>query len=447
MKKLRIALLLLVIGLWLPTAHAAAPNWNQPVFGVVDPQYAPDKLAGLGSSWARLPFNWYRFQPNSPDEFDTNALPDSFLVGGQVVGLVKGTPPWASSSGSLGAVPNGLDLPYTDPNNVWGSFVTKLVTYYSARGVHHWIVWNEPDIRPGEGIVEFEGEVADYARLLKVFYQAAKAVDPAAHVQIAGMTWHHDSLAGRSPYLARLLEILKNDPEAKDNHWFFDGVTAHIYFTTSSVWDILNSYTNILNRYGQGAKELWLAEFNASPRLDPQAYLDAPFKITLEQQADFIVQASALALAAGTDRMAVYKLYDDHFTPGISEPWGLVRADGSLRPAYTAYRQVISLFSGAADVQRIATRRGTLVTLAFPDHTVYVMWSNTYEPVQFTIGASEAEVTVYDAAGNATSLPTSGGQVIIDAPAAQATDMTWVVVAGAVRIVSLSGGVRSVTFR
>jgi len=180
---------------------------------------------------------------------------------------------------------------------------------------------------------------------------------------------------------------------------------------------------------------------------------DASFRVSLQQQANFIVQASALGLAEGVSRMAVYRLYDDHFVPGVSEPWGLVRYDGSLRPAFYAYQEVISRFSSARRVRRYSIPEATVVTMAFPGRTLYVMWSDTYQSGQFIVNAGERSdpVTVFDAQGRSWAqnvVRRAGAYVaLIDAPAAEEIDIPWVVVAGAVRMVEIEGGPRAVWFR
>jgi len=450
MKKISICLILIGVLLLVQSAAAVPPNWSQPVFGVVEGYERPAEALGLGAGWERIIFEWAVFQPE-PGVFNTGAPPVEYaniaLGGGrQVVGLVKGTPGWAAQSGAFGGVPSGLDLPLDDPQNHWAAFVRQLVAGVPA--VQHWIVWNEPNIRPGEGHVEFEGNEQDYYHLLKTFYLVAKAVNPNVHVQMAGMSWHHDTQGGRSPFVERLLAIIAADPDAAANNHYFDGVTLHIYFTTSSVWQIINATQNILNRYGLGGKQVWLAEFNASPRRDPAAGINAAFMVSLEQQADYIAQAAALALAAGVSRMAVYKLYDNNYVPGVSEPWGLVRFDGSLRPAYDAYRNVIARYSGAADVSRLDLGGGTAVIFAFGGHTLYVLWNNGYTPGQFLIGSGGAPLEILDALGvSQGASPVEGAEAVIDAPPAEAIDMNWVVVAGAVRMVTAEGAPRSVRFR
>jgi hypothetical protein len=440
----------------LSNVHAANSNVPMPsdhVFGVVGAHYRPEMASALGVSWERLTFAWEQFQPNSADEFNTSVIGEGYLSNGrQIVGLVKGVPGWATESGQFNDVPSGIALPYDDPNNRFGAFMIRLVRYYSALGVHHWIILNEPDIRPGEGTVEFSGDVQDYFHVLKTAYLAAKAVDPSAHIQLAGLTWWYDVNAGRAPYLRRLLQVIAADPNAAANNWYFDGVSLHIYFTTSSVWSIVKAHQDILNRFGLDTKQIWLDEFNASPRRDPQTPITAPFSVSLEQQANFIVQASTLALAAGADRVAVYQLYDNDYVPGVTEPWGLVRQDGSLRPAFQAYQQLIQRLAGAGDIQRFDTREATLITAAYSDSTLYIMWSNTFNSGQFLIGAGDlGEAQVFDAVGNLQLIPitadTGEPLLLINVPAAERIDQPDVVVAGEVRMVVLPGGSRSVRFR
>ena len=427
-------------------------------FGVIEAYYRPDDAVALGACWDRVIFAWDQFQPENADDFDASVIPvsifdDARTANRQIVGLIKGTPEWASESGSLGAAPDGIDLPFDDRDNHFGAFVTRLVEHYSPLGVHHWIIWNEPDIRPGEGVVEFQGEVEDYFYLLRTAYLAIKAADPEAHVQIAGLTWWFDRNHYRTFYLRRLLQRIYADPEAEANNWYFDGATAHIYITTSSVWQILMDYVDALRDFGMSDKDLWLAEFNASPRRDPQAPLDALFQVSLEQQADFIVQASALALAAGVDKLAVYKLYDNHFIAGESEAWGLVRGDGSLRPAFESYAQVIERLDPSADVNRYSIPQGTLIAFTKPESTLYVVWSDTFTGGEFLIhaGGLEGSVSVYDALGEARviELVEDAGVplAVIDAPAAERIDLPWVVVSGAVSLVELPGVPRTVWYR
>lgn len=442
-------LLFVVVG----AVSAQPPSDPSRVFGAIESYYRPGEAAALGVTWDRIVFAWNRFQPNSQEEFDTSSVPDQFLADAaagnrQIVGIIKSTPHWASASQTPAGVPFGVELAHDDPANTFGAFVRRLVEAYAPRGVHHWVIWNEPDIRAGEGIVELEGEVADYANLLRTAYRAIKSVDPGAHVQLAGLTWWYDVNAYREPYLARLLSTLNGDPNARSNGYYFDGISLHIYFTTDSVDDIIAANKRILRAYGLQNKDIWMSEFNASPRRDPAASIGSPFQVSLEQQADFIVQAAALALAQGVDRMAVYRLWDNDFTPGVSEPWGLMRADNSLRPAWFAYQQVIRRLTGAGNVRQFAATGAAMVTASFGDRTVYILWSTGTEGGNFLINAGDVpEVAYADAPGNIIPAGRDGNNAVIPAPGAEMIDMSFVVVAGAVRIVELPGAQRNVSYQ
>jgi hypothetical protein len=378
-----------------------APPPVSPRFGVVEAFYRPDDARALGVGWERIIFEWAQFQPDGPGDFNTDAVPEEWLLdaqrgGREVVGLIKNTPPWASDSHKLGAPPAGLDLPIDDPDNLWAAFVQRLVKYYGETwGIRHWIIYNEPDLRPGEiGWYEFDGDVTDYAHMLKVAYLAAKTANPDAVIHMAGMAWWTDVAAYRRPYMQRLLDVISNDPDARANSFYFDVAMVHTYFGTFNVWKQITQTRDILWYFGLRDKQIWIDETNASPSTDPYAVLPPgppQFAVSLDQQADYLIQAAALSLAAGVERLAVYRLYDNHYSPGLTEPWGLVRGDGTRRPAFDAYHTAIELFSPTQRATRYYSDRSSLVTLEQPDRTIYVMWARKAAPVQFYVMAADAD--------------------------------------------------------
>ncbi len=460
--------LLLLVLLLFPGWHALAGPSRQDVgrdgracFGIVEAYYRPADARDLNVGWERIVFEWAKFQPTGPADFETSVIPDDWLIhaqvaGREVIGLLKNTPHWASGSGKLGAPPTGLDLPVTDPNNYWAAFVRHTVQYYADTwGIRHWIIYNEPDLRPGEiGWYEFDGDVEDYYHVLKVAYMAAKSVNPDSVIHLAGMAWWTDKAAGRKPYLERLLDIAAWDADAYDYDFFFDVVMVHIYFSPLNVWNVIVETRSILEHYKLQKKPVWVDESNASPSVDPFAVTppDPPYAVTLSQQSDFIVQAAAMSLAAGVERFAVYRLYDDHFVPGTTEPWGLVRLDGSRRPAFEAYRTVISTFSGTTEAHWLHSQRSTLVTLEQPGRTVYVMWARTPDPVRFYVWADRAAATAQQiGVTGATRLiqPQSVPGVddwwfALDTPGAVPGDSGAVMVEGTPVILVVDGGPRPV---
>ena len=53
---------------------------------------------------------------------------------------------------------------------------------------------------------------------------------------------------------------------------------------------------------------------------------------SLDQQASYIIQAMAMAVAAGVERYAVYKATDEK-AENDTELWGLIRNNGTTKPA------------------------------------------------------------------------------------------------------------------
>jgi hypothetical protein len=448
------------IGAWQvgaqPGAQQAAPlRWADGAaqsardaarrFGVIDSGDHPADAAALGVGWEQVTFSWAAFQPGGPDDFavdavDPDVLKAAIQAGHEVVGLIVDTPAWASESGLPGAVPRGLDRPVDDPANVWAAFVSRLAAHYAPLGIHQWIVYSEPDIRPGEGRVQFAGTVEDYARLLTVAYRAARAADPAAAIHVAGMNWWADVAAGREPYLARLLRVLEADLDAAANGYYFDAVTLRVFDTTQAVWDVVTATRAILDQAGLPDKAIWL-ETNASPTLDPRGGQPKPvFGITPDMQADFIVQAAALGLAAGADALGIYRLADD---PAESQPWGLIRADGSRRPAFDAYRAVIALFGPTQTAQRYSRPEAELIVLQQADRDIYVMWARGTTPVQFQVTSAQVgEVATMYRPGGSPAPVQSGpddwpAAFVLDGPAASRDANGFLTVAGSPRVLVL----------
>jgi hypothetical protein len=273
------------------------------------------------------------------------------------------------------------------PENHWANFVRRMVGKHGGR-IKHWIIWNEPDIAPDHPGVQFNGSVEDYYRLVKVAALAAREVDPEAVIHLGALTFWHDVVYGREPYLRRFLQVAMQDENGAEHGFFFDVATEHVYFNAESVYTIIQQQREILREFGLH-KPVWMNEFNAAPMDDPRHPWNDPLvPVTLRQQASFIIQSTALAFAAGAERMAVYKLFD-HVAPAYGlESYGLIRSDGSLRPAATAYRVAVERLSGFRRVQSAARPTHHLVTFVGANAVTHVVWARQAEPVTVRVSAN-----------------------------------------------------------
>jgi hypothetical protein len=400
-------------------------------FGIVEGFWLPELTCELGVGWERIIFDWGQHEPENSQSWNTLNVDDRWLVAAQdchreVVALLKHTPAWATDGSPNAGLPRGLYLPDDDPENLWANFVRKTVTYYTGRmgrGITHYIIWNEPDIEPGTYGFIFDGTLEDYAQLLKVAYRVAKEVNPAAQIHLAGTTYWHDINVGRRLYLDRLIETLQQDPDAAANNAYFDTVSLHIYFRTDTVYDIVMQTRAILETYGLGDKTIWINETNAAPSNDPEWRVEgSQFPVDLEQQAAFLVQAAALALAADVERIAVYKLYDQSLPPG-SESFGILNpANQQPRPAFFAWQMITTYFDTAETALLKQHPDLNAVLLAYPDETpLLVAWSRTAAEITLEIKTTDA-IEQMDIYGTISAATAENGVYTVRLPGAKCED-------------------------
>jgi hypothetical protein len=239
-------------------------------------------------------------------------------------------------------VPANLYLPFDDPQNYWGQFMFKLAQRYRDQ-VNTWIIWNETDMYSDTIAYTWEGTVADTYQLVKVGSQAVKRANPNARVALPGLTYWWDKEGGRSPYLARLLDVAAKDPTAAAHGNYFDIVVLHQYSNPLNTYAGVRVLERTLAAYGL-ERPIWIGESNLVPSDDPMNPIGPALHGTMDQQAAYIIQAFALARAAGAERMSIYKLVDEA-PEGAGELYGLARNDGSIRPAFTAFQTAVRYLS------------------------------------------------------------------------------------------------------
>lgn len=424
-------------------AGAQAEN----IFGIVEGFWHPEMVCDLHPGWERIIFDWSQHQPNGPDDWHTLNVDDRWLKAAsacdrEVVALVKHTPAWATDHTPGPGVPRGLYLPVDDPGNVWANFMRRAAAYYASRGVQRFIIWNEPDITVDTYGFEFEGTLEDYAQMLRVAYLAARAGNPAAQIHLAGTTYWHDVNAGRRLYMDRLLEAITSDPQAPAHGYYFDAFSLHIYFRTDSVYDIVHEARQMLDRYGLQDKAIWINETNAAPTDDPAWPVVRPvYQLDLEQQAAFLVQAAGLGLAAGAQRIAVYKFYDQALPPG-GESFGILSpVDASPRPAYYAWKTVIEHLGAVTSAGRALSDSMEVVALEHSDgRQTLLAWARGDQPAQVRIAASAQKAYLIDQYGGKQIIRPDEGFYTLDLPAARCNETDGCPVGGAVSLLVQPAG-------
>ena len=410
-----------------PTPLSAAPA-SQGIpdvrFGVIEAYDAPAQASALGAGWERITFEWNQIQPNGSHEWVEFPVADAVLdaergAGRELVGLLVTTPGWATDWGRGAGVPQGLYLPASDPQNTWATFVRTMVSRHQGR-IRHWIIWNEPDIWDTH-FQSWGGSVEDFVQLMRVAYVVAHEVNPNVVIHLPAITHWWDANYGRELFMRRFLQALTSDPLAAEHNHYFDAFTLHIYFNPDTVYNLSRFYYGLLAEHGI-YKPLWIVETNAAPSDDPAWPVPAPqFQITQEDQAAFVIQGFAMALAAGAQRVAFYKLADLSSDTANPEPFGLIRLDGSRRPAFTAYQTASSYLAGFQSATLDRRDDAAVVTVQRAAGWTTVLWARGPQAVTVQVPAHAASARLIDWRGSARTLSAQAGQYTLTLPGSPCT--------------------------
>jgi hypothetical protein len=395
---------------------------------------------------------WDQIQPGGPGDFShlgitisDDQLQNEINRGAHIVGLFEFTPAWASANPDAGrrSPPQNLDLPFDDPNNYWGRFVSETARNYAGR-IDDWVVWNEPEFHPGDpgagGSFTWLGSDEQFAQLLKVGYLAIKKANPNAQVSFPGTSYWVDLLSNRPQFYDRLLTLMSQDPDAASNGYFHDVVSLNLYRAPDDIYRVFATIKQIQKQHGID-KPVWLTETNAMPS-DDQAvscpHADSPIQTTMDQQAEYAVQAFAMAAAAGYQRTEFYQMVDQN---PCSEPavWGVTRDDGSRRPVSDALRTAITQFAGYTAVHFVPLVRETQDWSPWPDdqsslmpnwqvyqvafdkpgnQRVSALWNGDGAPLRVRIRKAGSSAASIDRSGASHPLQESQGWWVLDlAPA------------------------------
>ncbi len=388
-------------------------------FGVIESYEAPDQAARLGVGWTRVPFHWAKVQSGGElswtPEISQEHLESEIAAGRMIAGLLIGIPEWAAGDDGL---PAGLWLDHDDPANTWANYVRQAAATYAGQ-IDHWIIWNEPDIPETEIAHSWDGTVADFAQLQRVAYLAAKEVNPEAVIHLPAFTYWADYYAGTEQYMVRLLDEIVSDPQAAGHNYYFDVATAHLYFQPGLIYDLLRLFTAIMRERGLD-QPIWLAETNAPPRDDPAWPVpDWTLSVIEVEQAAFMPQALAAGLAAGAERIALYKLKDTEGDKEANpEPFGLVRLDGSERMSFATYRLAVGYLDGALGAERERWDEIGQIRIDQVEQSTTVLFSRLPEWQQAEVTATADLATLVDMWGTKQVITPTNGLYNVDLPPA-----------------------------
>ncbi|MDP2662551.1 MAG: carboxypeptidase regulatory-like domain-containing protein, partial [Dehalococcoidia bacterium] len=187
-------------------------------------------------------------------------------------------------------------------------------------------------------------------------------------------------------------------------NYFFDVVPFHLYINPYNILNVGQWANSEMSKRGFG-KSVWVNETNLPVYDDPNTR-DGVFcpgwQGTQDEQASFVIQASALAVAASVDKVFLFQLYDDNVA--YRENFGLVRNDNSVRPSYTAYQVAATYMSNPASIRRTQLENGDVESISFISPAygkVTVLWNNGATQKTISLASSTPTAQLIDKAGNA----------------------------------------------
>jgi polysaccharide biosynthesis protein PslG len=299
-----------------------------------------DLIENAGFAWVRQQIHWRDIE-GERGQFNWEPLDKTVAATRKrdlhlLLSIVR-SPSWATEGGDDG-------LP--DDLKAFANFLHTLATRYRGQ-VAAYEVWNEPNLSIENGGTPATPE--QYLGLLKVSYSAIKSANPCALVLAAPLspttTNHHSLAADDMEFYERLYalddgafkwaaDIVAMHPGGGSYHPM-EGWSVHQPHRSRYYFRHIEQVYNLMQRNGDN-RQVWITEVGWTV----VPIEGAPLPVTLEQQAEYLVEALAMtrdyypwvsAIFVWNLNFGVIGLPDDEKTA-----FGILNKDWSPRPSYLA---------------------------------------------------------------------------------------------------------------
>jgi hypothetical protein len=265
----------------------------------------------------------------------------------KLLAIVLDTPPWARLSSCSG---DGQVCSPTDPKQ-FATFAGAVAGRYSAQGVSNWEIWNEPNLGHEWGS---QGNVAGYAQLLSLASAAIRAKESSATIITGGLGPAATDGTDVAPidFLSGLYKAgVRSSFDAVGMHPYSYPVPP-TYAASWNAWQQMaansSSLRSVMAANGDSAKKIWITEYGAPTGGPQQAASSGNYFI--DGGSDHVteaLQATMYSDAIGAERSQswagplFFYTYQDLGTDTSDREnfFGVLRFDGSKKPAYTVLQQ------------------------------------------------------------------------------------------------------------
>jgi hypothetical protein len=285
---------------------------------------AAAKMRELGITDVRVDFPWVHMEKDPGvwtfERYDDIA--DVMYQNGISVCAVLGySPQWM---GAWNDAPRDLAA--------YENYVRTVVARYKDR-ITAWECWNEPDspvyFVPQDGM-------KTYAEVLRVCSRAVRETDPSATVLVGGMT---------TDGYFKLKELFKLGlGDAFDVINYHPFVNPENPSATNEAVQKMRLLRELMVKHGKPPR-IWVTEIGCPgvPRKGEARWWEGIAQDEDEQAAFLETIVTALTMQQGVEKVfwAFWQDTDGHFRDAVDH-FGLLRHDGSSKPAYERYRAIIS---------------------------------------------------------------------------------------------------------
>lgn len=278
------------------------------------------KVVDAGIKWIRTGANWSAVEIRK-GSFDWTQVDrvvnyaDSHDL--SILFVIAYTPGWANGN-------KGFTYP---PDNVndWENFVRITVNRYKDK-VKYWNIWNEPNS------LDFFALGKDVF-VEKIFLPAARVIrstDPGAFIVGPGLA-HLNSLNAEWYFWLKYILTQCSDYIDIVSHQIYKNEGVYYLYELLEIGEaLIPSVQSIIEETGNGSKPLWITETGWNTREFSESVQADRYLEMLQQQRE----------KRYPDKIFFYEIIDDP-APGI-DPWGILRSDGSEKPAYNVYKDFIA---------------------------------------------------------------------------------------------------------
>ena len=302
---------------------------------------ALDDTVALGAGWVRVDVSWAVVQPDSGAAYDWSGTDRVVRAardrGLRVLGILTYTPPWARAEGCA-----TFTCPPRDAAE-FAAYAGAVAGRYGDR-VAAYELWNEPNTSK----FWTSPDPVAYRALLQATVPRILAAAPDKPVLLGGLAANPggDGVVLAPDFLTAACadQACAGLAGVGYHPYTFPqtavdstaDLTAWQRMTEPSAWG--ESMDDVMTRVGLDDRRLWLTEYGAPSDVAgrPSGCVSC---VTEEQQAGIVASGVTAAMAAPevVGALFVYSWRDLGTGPSPEDHFGLIRVDGSRKPAFAAF--------------------------------------------------------------------------------------------------------------